>query len=202
VHSRKLDNNMMRENRVLKVNETTRQSMDVQLQVLLDRFGLLHQVIAFIKNESINLSIMATTLHSIIDYEPLNILRVYEGTCFGHVMSRDCQYATNDENVFVRLRNVSVKKVQSGLQKTISWTKRFEKGGHEWERACFKSGMRHQELKTFMKTRFTYKVIMFEKTFDFKNAIIRCYGRQKSITLKQIIPKAQVCTIAKVITST
>jgi len=81
---------MMRENRVLKVNETTRQSMDVQLQVLLDRFGLLHQVIAFIKNESINLSIMATTLHSIIDYEPLNILRVYEGTCFGHVMSRDC----------------------------------------------------------------------------------------------------------------
>jgi hypothetical protein len=130
VHSRKLDNNMMRENRVLKVNETTRQSMAVQLQVLLDRFGLLHRVIAFIKDKSINLSAMATILHSIIDYEPLNIIRVYEGTCFGHVMSRACQYATNDENVFVRLRNVSVKEVQSGLQKTISWTQRFEKGGH------------------------------------------------------------------------
>jgi hypothetical protein len=43
---------------------------------------------------------------------------------------------------------------------------------------------------------------MFEETLDFKNAIIRCYGRQMSITLKQVIPKAQVCAIAKVIAST
>jgi len=58
---------------------------------------------------------MATTLHSLVDYEPLKILRVYEGTCFGHVMSRAYQYATNDDNIFVGLRNVNVKKTQSGL---------------------------------------------------------------------------------------
>jgi hypothetical protein len=40
---------------------------------------------------------MATVLHSIIDCESLNIHKVYEGTCFGHVMSKAYQYATNDE---------------------------------------------------------------------------------------------------------
>jgi hypothetical protein len=43
---------------------------------------------------------------------------------------------------------------------------------------------------------------MFEKTLDFKNAKILCYGKQKSIGLKQIIRKAQVWAIAEVITST
>jgi hypothetical protein len=31
---------------------------------------------------------MATTLHSIVDYELLNLPQVYEGTCFGHVLSK------------------------------------------------------------------------------------------------------------------
>ncbi len=58
---------------------------------------------------------MATTMHSIIDYEPLKILKVYEGTWFGHVMSKACQYATIDDKVFVGLRNVNVKEAESGL---------------------------------------------------------------------------------------
>jgi hypothetical protein len=78
--------------------------MTVQLQVLLDKFGLLHRVIAFVKDEGTNLSPMGTTLHSIIDCEPLRILRVYEGTRFGHVMSKACKYATNDEIFWVALR--------------------------------------------------------------------------------------------------
>jgi hypothetical protein len=78
--------------------------------VLLDKFGLLHQVIAFVKDESINLSTMVAVMHSIIDYEPLKIFRIYEGTCFGHVVSKASQYVTNDDKIFVGLKNVSVKK--------------------------------------------------------------------------------------------
>jgi len=40
---------------------------------------------------------MAIALHSIIDCEPLKILRVYEGTCFEHVMSNAYRYITNDD---------------------------------------------------------------------------------------------------------
>ncbi len=126
---------------LFEVNETTRHSMAIQLQVLLDKFGILHRVIAFVKYEGTNLSAMAITLHSIIDCGPLNILKAYEGRCFGHVMSKACQYVTNDEKVFVWLINISVKKTQSGLQKNISWTKKSRKGRQEWEWTCSKSGM-------------------------------------------------------------
>jgi hypothetical protein len=44
---------------------------------------------------------------------------------------------------FVGLRKVSVKEVQSDLQKTITWTKRFGKGRQEWEWACSERGMQH-----------------------------------------------------------
>jgi len=55
--------------------------MVIQQQSLLKRlFDLLHWVIVFIKKEGINLINMATTLHSIIDYEPLKIFKVCEGT--------------------------------------------------------------------------------------------------------------------------
>jgi hypothetical protein len=68
---------------------------------------------------------MATTLHSIIDCEPMKFFRVYEGTCFGHVMSSACEYVTNDDKVFVGLEHVSVKDAQTSLLKTITSTKKF-----------------------------------------------------------------------------
>jgi hypothetical protein len=48
-----------------------------------------------------------------------------------------------------------------------------------------------------MKTIFTIKVIMFEKTFEFKNAIAFCFGKYKFVALQQIVPKAQLWAIIK-----
>ncbi len=62
--------------------------MAIQFQSLLERFGLLHQVIAFINDEDINLIVMVIAKHSIIDCEPLKVLKVYEGTCFRHATSK------------------------------------------------------------------------------------------------------------------
>jgi hypothetical protein len=50
-------------------------------------------------------------------------------------MSKACQYATNDNKVVASLKHVNVKNVQISLQKTITWTKKHEKG--RW------SGKRH-----------------------------------------------------------
>ncbi len=176
--------------------------MTIQIQVLLDKFDLLHPIITFVKDEGTNLSGMAATLYSIINYEPLKILKVQEGTCFGHAMSKACQYATNDEKVYVGLRNVNVKEVQSGLQKTITWTKKFGKWKQEWEWACFENAMGYGKLKAFVKTKFASKVITFQETLKFKNAIIFYYSKQKSIALQQKVLKAQVWTIAEAIAST
>jgi hypothetical protein len=89
--------------------------MAIQLQSLIEKYGLLHQVIAFVKDEGNNLTTMAIVLYSIVDYKPLNLLRVYEGTCFGHIMSKACQYATNDDKILAGLKSVNVKYAHPSL---------------------------------------------------------------------------------------
>ncbi len=68
---------------LFEVHETSRQSMAIQLKSLLEKHGLLHQVIAFVKDEGNKLIVMATTLHLIVDCEPLKLFRVYKGTPLG-----------------------------------------------------------------------------------------------------------------------
>jgi hypothetical protein len=62
--------------------------MVIQLQL---KSGLLHWVIVFLKDETINLTIITTTMHSIINCESLQIFKVYGGTCFGHMMCKAYQ---------------------------------------------------------------------------------------------------------------
>jgi hypothetical protein len=47
---------------------------------------LMHHVIAFVKNEGSNLTTMAFASCSIIDFQPLRLIKVYRGTCIGHMM--------------------------------------------------------------------------------------------------------------------
>jgi hypothetical protein len=61
-------------------------------------------MITFVKDEGNNLTSMAITLCSIVDCRPLKLQRVYERACFSHIMSKACQYATNDEKVTIGLK--------------------------------------------------------------------------------------------------
>jgi hypothetical protein len=67
---------------LFQVHKTRGQSMVIQFKSLLSKFGLMH-CDCIVKNESSNLIAMASTLHTIINCEPLKIIKVYEGTCFG-----------------------------------------------------------------------------------------------------------------------
>jgi len=169
---------------LFEVHETTSgNAMILQFQFLLQKFELIHWVIAFEKHESSNLGTMATSLQLIINCELLKLLQVYERICFGHVTSKTCQYVMNDDKVLVGLILVNVKDAQIGLQKIISRIKKSGKGKQKWEKACIESGMWHQKLKTPVKTKFASKVIMLEETLEFKQAILLCYGKQKTLTL-------------------
>lgn len=76
------------------------------------------------------------------------------------------------------LKEVSVKDAQATLQKTITWTKKSEKGRLEWNKACIDSGVRPRKLKKLVKTCFASKVTMFEETLQFKGTIVTCYSQQ------------------------
>jgi hypothetical protein len=58
----------------------------------------------------------------------LQLTNPFWGSCFGHAMSKACQYAFDDSKVCVGFLEVSFKNVQTSLQKTITWTKIFGKG--------------------------------------------------------------------------
>jgi hypothetical protein len=68
-----------------------------------------------VKHENNNLTIMVATLQLIIDYEPLKLFMVYKCSCFGHVIFKVCQYATNDDKIFIGLKIVNVKDAQASL---------------------------------------------------------------------------------------
>ncbi len=73
---------------IMSLFETSGQNMAIQFESLFSKFGLMHCVIAFVKDEGNNLTTMASTLCSIIGFEPLRLIKVYEGTYFKHVMSK------------------------------------------------------------------------------------------------------------------
>jgi hypothetical protein len=39
------------------------------------------------------------------------------------------------------MREVSLKDAQVVFKKTITWTKKFKKGKHEWEKVCHEAGL-------------------------------------------------------------
>ncbi len=66
--------------RLFEMHKTTSSTMALQLQTLLEIFELIHHVISFMKVEGVNLGSMAITLQFVIDFKPLKLLQVYEGT--------------------------------------------------------------------------------------------------------------------------
>jgi hypothetical protein len=58
---------------LFKVHESTRLSMVGQLHFLLEKYNLMHHMITFVKDASINLTFMTTTLSSIVDCHPLKL---------------------------------------------------------------------------------------------------------------------------------
>ncbi len=79
---------------LFEMHDTTGVSMVGQLESSFGKYDLTHHVIAFVKDEGNNLTLMTMTLHFI--NQLLKLQKVYEGTCFNHIMSNACQYATND----------------------------------------------------------------------------------------------------------
>jgi len=62
--------------------------MTNQVEVLLNTFGLLVKVIAYVKDERSNLSTLINALTSVISCSPFQLPCHFFGSCFRHVMSK------------------------------------------------------------------------------------------------------------------
>ncbi len=69
----------------------------------------MHHVVAFVKDESNNLTSMVTTLHFIVDYHLFKFYPYFLRYLFWPCCIKKCQYATNENKVITCLKHVNVK---------------------------------------------------------------------------------------------
>ncbi len=63
-------------------------AMALQVNVVLAKYGLNTQIIAYVKDEGDNLNTMTNALTSIVSCETLGLQTPFVGSCWGHVMSK------------------------------------------------------------------------------------------------------------------
>jgi hypothetical protein len=76
---------------------------------LFEKYNLINKIICCVKDEGTNLSRMTNVLKQFVSYERLGILAPCEGVCFGHALSKTCQYATSNVKVSSSLQPMSIK---------------------------------------------------------------------------------------------
>jgi hypothetical protein len=170
-----------------EVHNTTSVPMANYVNFLLDSFGLLDKIIAYVKDEGSNLNTLIFALTSIVSCFNLQQACPFVGSCFGHAMSKANQYLTNKNNVCVGFSKVSLKEVQFSLQKTITWINVFGKGRQEWKKSCSVGRLFAKMLKTLMKTSFASQVILFCETLEYWNVIVIYYKWQHGFHLSSIV---------------
>jgi len=99
--------------------EAIGQTLVKSLTKLLHKYGLRKKIIAYVKDNGSNLTIMIIALKAVVNYEPLGLEESFQGICFGHVFSKTCQYGIAKEKVCKDLNYVSIKFVRVDLQKCI-----------------------------------------------------------------------------------
>jgi hypothetical protein len=124
-----------------EIANTSGNAMGLQVNDVLAKNRLNVHVLAYVKNERNNLSIMTFVLTSIVSCEVLRLLALFVGSSWGHAMSKCCQYSTDDSKVCACLSSISIKEAQSILQKTITWTIKNVKGWQQWHKTCLDVGV-------------------------------------------------------------
>jgi len=76
---------------------------------LLDKYGLKKKIIVNVKDERSNFNVITTILKVVQNCESLGLKESFQGTCFGHVFLKACQYGIVEEKVCEDLKYVYIK---------------------------------------------------------------------------------------------
>jgi hypothetical protein len=79
------------------------------LQDLLQKHGWIKLILVYVKHETSSSNTLINIFKSMVNNESLGVAKKLKGTCFGHVISKVCQYAIVDEKVHMSLQYVSIK---------------------------------------------------------------------------------------------
>lgn len=146
---------------LFKASDILGDTLAEKMKLLLYDFQLNDKVIAYMKDEGTKLSTLTTTFTSMMICNPFGMTTPYACTCFGQAMHEACQYSTTDEDVCGGMSEANIAKNQAYLQEMRNWTKNSDKWRQKWDCVCVGVELVSRELKTLMKTQFTFKVNLF-----------------------------------------
>ncbi len=92
--------------RLFEILNTFGTTLAEQMKYLLAEYQLTSKIITYVKDESINLNTFPFAFASVVFCTPLQLVAPFSGTHFGHVMSKACQYATNDIKIGVGMKEM------------------------------------------------------------------------------------------------
>ncbi len=72
--------------------ETIKQTLVLKFQALFNKYDLRVKIFTYVKDEGVNLNAMITILKLVVSCENLSLEEAFQGKCFGHTMSKACQY--------------------------------------------------------------------------------------------------------------
>jgi hypothetical protein len=94
---------------LFEVTKITGQTLVNNLTKLFDQYGLRNKIIAYVNDEGSNLNTVTIVLKFVVKYEILGLNESFQGSYFGHVFSKACQYAITYENFCRNFKFVSIK---------------------------------------------------------------------------------------------
>ncbi len=97
---------------LFEVTKTIGQALVINLNELLDSYGLKKKIIAYLKDEGAILNSMTITFKSIVNCEILGLEESFNGIYFGHAFSKTYQYVIIEKKVCKSCKIVSIKFAQ------------------------------------------------------------------------------------------
>jgi len=94
---------------LFEAKEIIRQAMARNLTKLLNEYDLMKKIVAYVKDEGENLNAMTIVLIFVVNCEVLGMEESFQGTCFGHALSKACQYGIVEEFFSKNLKHISIK---------------------------------------------------------------------------------------------
>jgi hypothetical protein len=106
---------------LFEASNTNGVAMAMKVKQILKKFGLTQKITAYVKDENSNLATCAQALKAVVSCVDLDKAKPFDDYCFGHTLSKVCQYVTFDEKVGCGLLYASIKSTQADVQKCITW---------------------------------------------------------------------------------
>ena len=104
---------------IFEASDTARATLAVIVKMLLSYFYFTNKVISYVKDEGSNLRTLALTLTLVVSCKPLALLQPYLGVCFGHIMSKACQYSKTIQKFVWEWSRCPLKKLKLTCKKQL-----------------------------------------------------------------------------------